>query len=107
MSLIDQILTVTTNRPTEQQLVEPRTYRRRATWVPVVGEKVTVWRMTSHDPDRDLSHSGIFIAADDRTYFVQVEGGAGVESFPKKDEYGVSLWRLDARGTQHQTETNK
>jgi hypothetical protein len=97
-SLIDQILTVTTNRPTEQQLVEPRRYRRRETWVPVVGEKVTVWRMTSHDPDRQQEYAGIFIAADDHTYFVQVEGGAGVESFPKKDGYGVSLWRLDARG---------
>jgi hypothetical protein len=97
-SLIDQIFTVTTNRPTEQQLVEPRRYSRRATWVPVVGEKVTVWRTISDDPDVDRSHSGIFIAADDHTYFVQIDNVAGVESFPKKDGYGVSLWRLDARG---------
>jgi hypothetical protein len=97
-SLIDQIFTVTTNRPTEQQLVEPRRYRRRTTWVPVVGEKVTVWRMSSYDPDRELAYPGIFLGQDDNDYSLQVDDHETPQKFRKRDSHGAIRWRLDARG---------
>ena len=105
--LAAHILTICNQAPTEAQLTAPRRYRRRKTWVPVPGDRVTVWRMTSHDPDIDEALSGVFISETD-TYFVVLldrdEHGCRLK---KKDRHGVSLWRMDSRGpnTQKPTES--
>jgi hypothetical protein len=106
MSLMDKILTLNTTRPTEQQLIAPRTYRRRATWIPVEGEKVTVWRMTRYDLDRQLEFAGVYISGDDDSYRVQIVGEETVSTFNKRDGYGATLWHLDHRGT-HELEMKK
>jgi len=106
-SLMDKILTLNTTRPTESELAAPRTYSRRATWIPVAGEPVTVWRMVSHDPDRQLEFAGIYIAGDDDTHYVQLAGSEQVEPFRKKDIYGGTLWHLNHRGTHTDLEINK
>ena len=106
MSLMDKILTLNTTRPTEQQLIEPRTYRRRATWIPVEGEKVTVWRMTGFDPDVQQSHAGVFVTSTDDSYTVHILGDEGDSEFDKKDSHGATLWFLCHRGS-HELEMNK
>jgi hypothetical protein len=106
MSLMDKILTLNTTRPTESELIAPRTYRRRATWIPVEGEKVTVWRMTRYDLDRQLEFAGIYISGDDDSYRVQIVGEETVSTFNKRDGYGGTLWFLDHRGT-HELEMKK
>jgi hypothetical protein len=88
------------DRPTEQQLNEPRRYRRRKTWIPRAGEKVTVWRAL-HDPDREIEHKGVYISETDDTYFVHVDGEELESPFARRDDHGAILWRLDSRGTQH------
>ena len=107
--LTDHILTITNNRPTESELAAPRTYRRRATWIPVAGEKVTVWRMQSHDPDRQQAYPGVFVSATNGTYgtyTVLIEGEDTVSEFRKRDSHGATLWFLDHRGS-HELEMNK
>ena len=108
-AIADLILLVANQRPTEQQLIAPRTYRRRATWIPVEGEKVTVWRMQSHDPDRQQAYPGVFVSATNGpygTYTVLIEGEDTVSEFRKKDSHGATLWFLDHRGS-HELEMNK
>ena len=106
-AIADLILLVANQRPTEQQLIAPRTYRRRATWIPVEGEKVTVWRMSSYDPDRELAYPGIFLSEDDTDYQVQVDDHETPQKFRKRDDHGAIRWRLNHRGTQHtDLETN-
>jgi len=107
--LLNLMRTLTTDRPTEQQLIAPRTYRRRATWIPVEGELVTVWRMQSHDPDRQQAYPGVFVSATNGTYgtyTVLIEGEDTVSEFRKKDSHGATLWFLDHRGS-HELEMNK
>jgi hypothetical protein len=106
MSLMDKILTLNTTRPTESELAEPRTYRRRATWIPVEGEKVTVWRMQSFDPDTQQAYPGVFVAATDEAYTVLVEGEDTPDTFDKRDLHGARNWFLDHRGS-HELEMNK
>ena len=107
-AIADHILSICNQTPTETELTEPRRYSRRATWIPVAGEPVTVWRMTSYDPDRQLEFAGIYIAGDDDTHYVQLADSEQVEPFRKKDIYGGTLWHLNHRGTQHtDLETNK
>ena len=107
-ALADFVLALNTDRPTESALTAPRRYSRRETWIPVAGENVTVWRMTSYDPDRQLEFAGIYISGDDDTHYVQLADTEQVEPFRKKDIYGGTLWHLNHRGTQHtDLETNK
>jgi len=109
MSLMDKILTLNTTRPTESELIEPRRYRRRATWIPVAREKVTVWRMQSHDPDRQQAYPGVFVSATNGTYgtyTVLIDGEETVSEFRKKDSHGATLWFLDHRGS-HELEMKK
>ena len=107
-ALADFVLALNTDRPTETELTTPRRYSRRETWIPVAGEPVTVWRMTSYDPDRQLEFAGIYISGDDDTYLVRVVGEETVSTFNKRDIYGGTLWFLNHRGTQHtDLETNK
>ena len=96
--LLDQILSLNTTRPTESELVEPRRYRRRATWIPVEGESVTVWRMTSFDPDVQEAHQGVFVTTTDDSYTVLIDRETTAEVFRKKDSHGATLWFLDHRG---------
>jgi hypothetical protein len=107
MSLMDKILSLNTTRPTESELVAPRTYKRRATWIPVEGEKVTAWRISSYDPDRQLEFAGVYISGDDDSYRVRIVGEETVCTFNKRDGYGGTLWFLDHRGTQNELEMNK
>ena len=104
-NLSDLILMVANQRPTEQQLTAPRTYKRRATWIPVEGEKVTVWRMQSHDPDRQQAYPGVFVAATDEAYTVLTAGEDGACMFDKRDKHGARNWFLDSRG--HELEMDK
>ena len=101
-ALTDHILTLCNQAPTEAELTPPRRYRRRKTWVPVEGEKVTVWRMRSYDPDLDESFPGIFVSETSDFYFVRLSETVGVSVFEKKDRHGVSLWRMDSRGPSNQ-----
>jgi hypothetical protein len=105
MSLMDKILTLNTTRPTESELAEPRTYRRRATWIPVAGESVTVWRMASFDPDVQEALAGVFVTSTDDSYTVLIERETSAEVFHKKDSHGATLWFLDHRG--HELEMKK
>jgi hypothetical protein len=106
MSLMDKILTLNTTRPTESELIAPRRYRRRATWIPVEGELVTVWRMQSHDPDRQQAYPGVFVSATDDAYTVLVEGEETADTFDKRDLHGARNWFLDHRGS-HELEMKK
>jgi len=102
--LLSLMHTLYTTRPTESELIAPRTYRRRATWIPVEGEKVTVWRLQSHDPDRQQAYPGVFVSATNGpygTYTVLIDGEETVSEFRKKDSHGATLWFLGHRGTQH------
>jgi len=94
------------DRPTEQQLTEPRTYRRRATWIPVEGEKVTVWRLGAYDPDSEESYPGVFVTSTNDSYTVLIDRETTAEVFRKKDSHGATLWFLDHRGS-HELEMNK
>ena len=93
---------ITTQRPTEAELTAPRRYRRRKTWIPVPGDRVTAWRIKSYDPDLDEAFAGIFVSETDASYFVRLSGEESVSVFEKKDLYGVSLWRMDSRGSNNQ-----
>ena len=99
MSLMDKILSLNTTRPTEQQLTAPRTYRRRATWIPVAGEKVTVWRMGAYDPDSEESYPGVFVTSSDTSWTVLVDGEQIPEPFAKRDTHGGTNWFLASRGS--------
>jgi len=99
-SLADFILTLNTTRPTEQQLNEPRRYRRRATWIPRAGELVTVWCMAGFDPDREQSLAGVFVTSTDDSYTVLIDRETTAEVFRKKDSHGATLWFLDSRGSR-------
>jgi hypothetical protein len=99
-SLIDQIRTLTTTRPTEQQINEPRVYtNRRKTWVPMAGEKVTVWRMASFDPDVQEAHQGVFVTSSETSWTVHVDGESYPEPFNKRDIHGGTNWFLASRNT--------
>jgi|GEM_PF-5965558 len=100
-SLTAHILTVCNQRPTEAELTAPRRYRRRETWIPVKGEAVTVWRMTSHDPDLDETFRGVFESATDTTYMVRIIGDDNPTPFPKRTPHGNTLWFIDHRGADH------
>jgi len=107
--LAAHILTVCNQAPTEAELTAPRRYRRRKTWVPVPGDRVTAWRMTSHDPDIDEALSGVFISETEAYFVVLLDRDEHVSRFKKKDRHGVSQWRMDSRGPSNQqlTETKK
>lgn len=101
----DLILLVANQRPSERQLVAQRGYRRRETWIPVAGEKVTVWRMQSYDPDRQQAYPGVFVSATDEAYIVIVDGEDTPCMFDKRDIHGARNWHLDHRG--HKLEMDK
>ena len=102
--LIDLFRTLK-DRPTESALTTPRRYSRRATWIPVEGELVTVWRMQSHDPDRQQAYPGVFVSATDEAYTVLIEGEDTPDTFDKRDLHGARNWFLDHRG--HELEMKK
>jgi len=108
--LLSLMHTLYTTRPTESELIAPRTYRRRATWIPVEGEKVTVWRMQSHDPDRQQAYPGVFVSATNGTYgtyTVLLDGHETAETFPKRKLCGATNWFLNTRERSQITEMDK
>jgi len=104
--LIDLFRTLK-DRPSESALTTPRRYSRRQTWIPVAGEPVTVWRMSSYDPDRELAYPGIFLSEDDTDYLVKVDDHETPQKFSKRDNHGAILWRLNSCGTHTDLEMNK
>jgi len=98
--LTNHIMQITTQRPTEAEFI-PRHYQRRTTWIPVKGEAVTVWRMTSHDPDLEETFRGVFESATDTTYMVRIIGDDNPTPFPKRTPLGNTLWFIDHRGADH------
>lgn len=93
--LTDHILTITNQRPTESDLSPCIDRNRRATWIPVHGEKVTVWRMRSYDPDVDEYEHGTFVSETDDSYTLIVDGVT--ETFQKRNKYGNRDWYLNSR----------
>jgi len=91
---LDHIMQITTQRPSETELVAPK---RRATYVPVFGygERVTVDRVISRDPDRDTDPiAGMFIQETGLAYWVHVDGEETVGRFNKTLPSGAKFWRI-------------
>ena len=101
-SLAAHILTVCNQRPTEAELTAPRRYRRRETWIPVPGDRVTAWRMTSHDPDIDEALPGIFLYETAEHFIALIDGDESPTAFSKRNFHGAIEWRMDSRGPSNQ-----
>jgi len=89
--LTNHIMQITTQRPSETELVAPK---RRATYVPVTGPRVTVWRILSKDPDHYEDNLGVLVDETYDHYFVQVDGEQSVSRFEKRSDTGVIRYRL-------------
>ena len=100
--LAAHILTLCNQAPTEAELTAPRRYRRRETWIPVEGENVTVWRMTSHDPDIDEAFPSVFLYETAEHFIALIDGDESPTAFSKRNFHGAIEWRMDSRGSNNQ-----
>jgi len=89
--LTDHIMQITTQRPPESSFDAPR---RRSTFTPVAGPRVTVWRILSKDPDHYEDNLGVLVDETYDHYFVQVDGEQSVSRFEKRSDTGVIRYRL-------------
>jgi len=105
--MIEHFRKVLAARP-EDATFEPRRYKnRRETWIPVQGEKVTVWRMSSYDPDREVAHPGTFLSETESDYWLQMDDHETPQKFRKRNDHKAILWRLDTRERGQITETER
>jgi len=80
--------------------------KRRATYVPVFGygERVTLDRVISRDPDRDTDPiAGMFIQETGLAYWVLIDGEETVGRFNKTLPSGAKNWRIH-RDTEARSE---
>lgn len=104
--MIEHFRNVLAARPADATFEPRRCKNRRETWIPVHGEKVTVWT-TLHDPDRDITHNGTFVSQNDNTYRVILDGDEHPTPFSRRNKWGAILWRLDTRERGQITETER
>jgi len=78
----------------ESQPSELAAPKRRSTFIPPTGQRVSVWRILSRDPDRDEDNYGVLVEETTDHYFVQVDGNNFVSRFEKKSNTGVIRYRL-------------
>ena len=93
MNPLDHIMQITTQRPTEAEIVDANT----PLYVPVFGygDRVNMWRTITNDPDvYDDDNPGTFIHADETAYWVRIDGEEAVGRFSKKRMNGAPNWRI-------------
>ena len=92
MNPLDHIIQITTQRPTEAEILAANT----PLYVPVFGygDRVNVYRTISNDPDRyDDDNAGTFVTETDEAYWVLIDG-LHVAQFTKRRTNGAPNWRI-------------
>ena len=92
--LAAHILSVCNQAPSEVELSTVRPKLRRATWIPLVGERVNCWRIVSRDPDEDEDNFGAYIGESPERFYIQLDGDDVATRFEKKSRHGVTVYRI-------------